>query len=311
MAEDWGKWQKEWDKIEPKTRNLTLARGRKLLDILKARDKLLEKHEKDFRTVLKAAVEAGATGTDYKAFEGKKGVPQAKALLDEDVRLVAQEVNEVNLYCKECDALFKPIDKLTDAMGRAIKSTKEKSAERDKAKKLFDAIETKRKELGESADLHFKVDAFLRELPKQYPAWIKLIVTEAVKGGKAGAEKEAEKAAAVAGIDEKSLKAAVATIEKMRLKMEKPLMAAQEAFETDLKKAADFVKQGQSELAKIKKFAAEVKALGEKKKKEIAAAKDAKKLQGYLGDVAEIAEGAGADFKTIADDFKAAMAKKK
>ena len=117
--------------------------------------------------------------------------------------------------------------------------------------------------------------------------------------------------ASVAGIDEKSLKAAALAMEKMRLKMEKPLMAAQELFDTDLKKAADLIKTAQVDLGKIKKFAAEVKGLGEKKKKEIAAAKDAKKLLAHLKDVAEMAEGAAADFKTIAEDFKAAMSKKK
>jgi len=310
MAEDWGKWQKEWDKFEARAKKLSLAQGERLMTILKARDKLLEKHEKDFRAALKIAVETGATGTDYKAFSGKKGVAPAKAALDEDCRQVQNEINEVNLYCKECDALAKPIDKLTDAMAKVIKSTKEKTPEREKAKKLFTEVQAKLKDLHEASHLHYKVDKFLIEFPKQYPAWIKHLVDEVVKGGKAVAEKEAAKEASVAGIDEKSLKTAAETAEKMLAKMRKVLVEATDFFESDLKKAAALVKTGQGDFGKLKKFAAEVKALGDKKKKEIAAAKNAKTLQDYIQAVADSAAEAGGDFKIIANDLKAAMAKR-
>jgi hypothetical protein len=315
MAEDWGKWQKEWDKLEPKARKLSLAQGEKLLAALRARDKLLEKHEKDFRAALKLAVEAGATGTEYKAFEGKKGVAPAKAALDEDCRQVQNEINEVNLYSKECDALAKPIDKLTDAMAKAIKSTKEKSPEREKAKKLFTEIQTKLKDLHEASHLHYKVDKFLIELPKQFPAWIKHLIAEEVKGGKGAAEKTAAKEASVKGIDEKSLKAAEDEADTLHEALREPLVEAHgllggQVSADVLKKAAGLVKDGQSALIKLNKFATQVKDLYAKNKKAIDGAKTAKALQGHIAAVAQPAKEGAAEFKMVGEDLKAAMKKK-
>ncbi len=294
MAEDWGKWQKEWAKFEPKAKKLSLAAGEKLLAAVNARDKLLETHEKAFEDAVVKAWEKGTKGKGLDEFLKDKGVSDAKKLLDTDRRLLVNELYEVKVYSDECDALAKPIDKLTDAMGKAIKSTKEKSPERDKAKKLFEEIQAKLKDIHEASHLHYKLDKFLLAFNQQYDKWLAHQVADALKR-----TKEKDDDDLPAPLEEKKLKVSVAEAGQLRAAMDKAMKAAREDAAGDGKKAAGLAKVAQKALEELKKLAMRMKGLREKYKKEIAGAKD-DKIGDALEDVAEL-------FATAEKDYKAFM----
>lgn len=309
MTVDWVKVGKDWDKLEARARKLSLAQAEKLMAILKARDKLLEKHEKDFRKAISTAVIAGAEGRDYKAFQGKSGVAPARKALDEDCRQLVNEINELQIYCKECDEVVRGLEKLSDLIAKGDKS-KTVSPDLARCRRYVAAIQSRIRDLHEASHLQFKIDKFLLMFQKQYVAWIEHLVVEEVKGAKDEAEKVAEKDASKAGIDADSLEKAAEAMEKLRLKMDKPLTQADDVLETDLKKAAALIKTAQAELVKLKKFASEVAGLYAKNKKAIDGAKDAKERKKWLEEIDVMAKQAVADFNMIADRLKEAMKKR-
>lgn len=305
MAMDWGKWQKDWAKLELKTKVYGLAQARKLMAIVTARDKLVEQHEKAFKAAIQAAIKSGIEGDTLKELSVYKPLVAAQSALDDDCRAVGTEIKTLTTFCKECDEVAKVVEKLSDDLARAMKSAKDVPAA---ITKLAAAIEVTRKDLHEAATFRFKVDKFLAAFPRQYPAWLKHITETEIEKGSGEAEKQREKAAAKAGIDLAGFEDDHDAVAALHGKLVKALDGAEAQIDTDLKKASAFLKTAQAELAKLKKLGAEIKAKRETHKAEIAAQKEAKKI-GKLVDEIQDAVAEGQDqFKRMADQFKKAMA---
>lgn len=299
MAEDWGKWQKEWDKFEPKAKRLSLAQGERLMATVTARDKLLDAHEKTFAAAVLKAWEKGVNGKALDEFLKDKSVSDAKKLLDTDRRLLVNELFEVKVYSDECDQLAKPIDKLTDAMGKAIKSTKEKSPEREKAKKLFAEIQDKLKDLHEASHLHYKLDKFLLAFNQQYDKWLAHLLAETLKK-----TKEKEDDDLPAPLEGKALKLAREKARDLRDAVEVPMAEAISDAKDDPKKVAALVKQAQKALSELKALRARHEGFLTKFKKEIALSKDKKEIGEAVNAIDTLFRDAEKAFKAYAAKIK-------
>lgn len=299
MAEDWGKWQKEWDKLEPKAKRLSKAQSDKLMAAVKARDKLIETHEKAFGKAVLIAWEKGVKGKTLAEFLKSKEVAEVKKLLDTDRRELALEITEVQVYCKDCDALAKPIDKLTDAMGKAIKSTKEKSPEREKAKLLFKAIQDKLKDIHEASQLHFKIDNFLTAFNAQYDKWLAHLLAEALKK-----TKDKEDDDLPAPLEEKKLKLALQEAKDLNDAVQVPMAEAMSDAKGDAKAQAVLVKTAAKALSDFKALNARHKGYLSKFKKEISVAKERKEIE-------ETIDKIDTQFRDAEKFFKTAMGKLK
>lgn len=308
MAEDWSKIDRDWAKLEMKLKVYGLAQAKKLFAIVTARDKLLDQHEKAFRAALQGAIKAGVKGDTLKELSAHKPVVAAQSDLDADCREITTEVKTLSTFCKECEVVADAVEKLSDAMAKLLKSSGGKPP--PAKAKMVDKVETTRKELHEAATFRFKVDKFLVAFPKQYPAWLKHVVEKELEKGSGEAEKQREKEADKEGFGAEAFEDRAAEIEALGKKVAKALASAREEMKEDLRKAAQKVKEANTDVTRMRKLLAEAKAQRDKFKKDIALLKDAKKILKLVDGLAEIVTEADGELKKVGTELKRAVADK-
>lgn len=296
MAEDWGTWQKEWDRLAAKGKGLSLAGAQKRMAAVDARDKLLQAHEKTFVKAVQKAWEAGVKAKVLDEFLKNRDVVAAKKALDSDRRQLVIELNEVRLCCEACEALVKQVDKLTDAMARAIKGSKDKGPGRDRVKAVFAEAEARRHELHEAAHLDYKLDKFLLAFDAQYDKWIGHVLAQALK-------KTKEEEDLPAPLEDKALKQALLAARELSQTVAEALGQAL-AARADARQRAAEVKRAQQALTELKALSARHQGFLTKFKTEIALAKERKEIEGGVAAILERFRGAETEFKKAVGRLK-------
>lgn len=288
MAKELEKFKADLKKLDADIKTHSAERASAAYQRLRLAKANVEEGESYLIESLVDARKEGVTGNQLADFMKSKSFSEAKKLLDGAVKVFVKELKDFDTFCDNADKVALKVGTINQAIGKDLKSRKDKSESKKEIEQLQGKTYDIYQELKKSADYRTKPNKNTRDYVANYVKTIDRIIKTAPEE----AQRKKDDTELPQLLVDRNLKLNLSKAVSGKTKVDQLCDKAIDAAGDKLSAAAPFLKQAQGIVNDIKSLDDQYEAVTKKYKDAIDNSKDKSKIEKAIATIAKSAEDA-------------------